>query len=835
MSGSNTTSSGTGISALPLASSVAATDTLLGIVGGSVTTGGDAQQVSVGVLGSAIATAAGIPDAVSSATTAAAQANAAALKSYAAGTQAVLDQAGAPGGVAELDQNAQLLLHGQSALTVTPATSGTSGSAGTPAMLAPLMPIAGGTLVGANPLSLGEAVELASGSVQAAGGDASETLVLASGTVTPRAASARAADDIVVHDFGVTGVASASDISGLIAADARAVQTGGKILRVAPDVTVLGDGSTGLAAANHAVLLGSADQRILAAPRRAVHPDHYPSASMFPPTIKARHLTNFLNACIAASKTDGTVRIGVMGDSIMSIATCARTPVDLPWELLCDAVRKAWPNVKIESYNCAIGGMTWNAMNSDSTPPNPWNPGYAAFTSWRQYVASLNLDLLLLYSGGNDGRGIDVVAMNSLVQFFLGQTHVPSIIFGVTYQPSLGSSTLDYWDIGIQEGIDFSAQYVRSYAQANDYGYLDFGRWHAMCRDGFDPTTISLSRLTPDGENLLAWGTPFNLSANQDYDFPDVTSVYNVDANYCTDWSITASLSPLPGTLSFQLSGAQPTWGQPGTNPVFLLFGGANVVVRIQHPYGGYTDYDTGVPVPTVAAGATWGLHLGVALQGTRLRISMWSPQSGIPDPSTSEDNMWMEKGMITIFDRHVERCGAPYAPHFSFDGQAYKMAVHSLLVADSTKINPDQQRYKPLVTDNELYEFTDAHGGSDAYHLNSEGTRKILGPVIYAQDWAPDVAASPQVSSVAGRTGAIELTAADIDPVNGWQTFLNLQTTGSMVSGDYFQGKKSVTAWGASALGSQPVITGTKPTDPIVQQLLTTLAAYGFARDGTV
>lgn len=736
--------------------------------------------------------------------------------------------------------------------------------------------------------SIGAVQAKADGAVQAAGGDATNTTVTAEGGTVARTPGVRAADNIVVHDYGVDGVSAASDAAGIIAADERGVDTGGKILRVAPDVDVLGDASTALAAANHTVILGNKDQRILVAPRRAVHPDHYPSASMFPSTIKARHLTNFLTACIEASKTGGTVRIGVMGDSIMSIATCARTPIDLPWELMCDAVRKAWPNVKIESYNCAIGGETWNGMYSDDTAPNPWNPGYAAYTSWKEYVASLNLDLLLLYSGGNDGRGIDVTAMNELVQFFLGQTHAPSIIFGVTYQPSLGSSTLQYDTIGIQEGIDFAAQYVRSYALANDYGYLDFGRWHAMCRDGFDPTVISLSRLAPDGTNLLAWGTAFNLAANQDYDFPDVTSVYNVDANYCTDWALTFSLDPLPNVLDFSCSGAEPDWGQPGANPVFVLFNnGPNVTVRIQHPYGGTTDYDTGVPVPTVASGASWGLHMGVALQGTQLRISMWSPQSGIPDPSGYEDNMWMEKGFITIFDRHIERCGAPYAPHFSFDGQAYKMAVHSLLVADSTKINPDQQRYKPLVTDNELYYFSDAHGGSDAYHFNSEGTRKILGPVIYAQDWAPDVAASPQVASVQNKTGAVTLTAADIGavgidgdghmsvsifddektgsspgaagtvlftpegiyvctaantwilipggtPVDGYASFQNVNAVGSIQSGDYFQGAKSVTAWDAPALGEQPTITGSKPTDPIVQQLLAVVTNYGFAKDST-
>ncbi|MCP1256951.1 hypothetical protein NKW57_15830, partial [Acetobacter cerevisiae] len=149
--------------------------------------------------------------------------------------------------------------------------------------------------------------------------------------------------------------------------------------------------------------------------------------------------------------------------------------------------------------------------------------------------------------------------------------------------------------------------------------------------------------------------------------------------------------------------------------------------------------------------------------------------------------------------------------------------------VADSTKINPDQQRYKPIVTDNELYEFTDAHGGSDAYHFNSEGTRKILGPVIYAQDWAPDVAAAPQVASVAGRTGAVQLTAEDLNPVDGWQSLGNVKAQ-SLEADDYFKGAKSVTAWDAPALGEQPTLTLTSPTINETG-LANVLVAYGLCK----
>ncbi|OUJ06763.1 hypothetical protein HK25_03995, partial [Acetobacter sp. DsW_059] len=69
MSCGTTSASGTPVTSLPLASSVALTDTLLGVVtSGGVTT---AQQVSVDILGSAIASGAGLTDAVTAAQNAA--------------------------------------------------------------------------------------------------------------------------------------------------------------------------------------------------------------------------------------------------------------------------------------------------------------------------------------------------------------------------------------------------------------------------------------------------------------------------------------------------------------------------------------------------------------------------------------------------------------------------------------------------------------------------------------------------------------------------------------------------------------------------------------------
>ena len=108
MSCITTSASGTPISSLPLASSVDQTDTLLGIVtSGGVTTAG---QVSISVLTSAIASDAGLTDAVTAAQVAA---QTAANAATAAGNNAaatVSAMRGVAGGVAALDSAGHLAL-----------------------------------------------------------------------------------------------------------------------------------------------------------------------------------------------------------------------------------------------------------------------------------------------------------------------------------------------------------------------------------------------------------------------------------------------------------------------------------------------------------------------------------------------------------------------------------------------------------------------------------------------------------------------------------------------------------------------------------------------------
>mgnify|MGYP001204848299 CR=1 FL=1 len=123
MSGT-TTSSGTPISSLPLASAVSGTDTLVGVVTSSGTT--QAEQVPVSVLAQGISETIGLSDAVTAAQAAAATAAAQAEQAAENATNGVNAARGKADGVAALDASGNLALTDgtvlQSVLSVSPAT-----------------------------------------------------------------------------------------------------------------------------------------------------------------------------------------------------------------------------------------------------------------------------------------------------------------------------------------------------------------------------------------------------------------------------------------------------------------------------------------------------------------------------------------------------------------------------------------------------------------------------------------------------------------------------------------------------------------------------------------
>lgn len=721
---------------------------------------------------------------------------------------------GKPNGIATLDQDSQLILHGKSALGVTPATAASGTTPATPAKLKPLLPLDETATVGNAGNTLGNAISQAAGAVQAAGGDASSVKVKSASGTTARIAADRAADTLYVQDFGPDGT-TAGDTAAFIAADTTAANgqmTG--VMRVAPGTTLTGDGSDALAAANRTVVLGSGTLKGFR--RRQSSAEYLPTPSMFPPTIRPEHLTR-----TAAAAVSGVIRVAVQGDSIPSIGDNLISTADHPVWILIDEIKKQNPGVDVQVGNFAIGGKTWGDMWSDTAQPPAWFDNDKNL-NWKQFVCAYNPDLLLLYSGGNDGYGFNAVAMHNLVQYYqtasnFSSGNIPDLIFGCTYQPSLGSAVNGYNQTVVQNGIDFVSTYIRNYAIANNYGYLDFARWHAMCRDGIDIRELAMERVQPKaGTTLPAYETPVP-TTNATWEFPAAQTAIGVSARSCTSWTICFSLDAYVNVIQVPLSNASANSNTPTMNPVFILNDGG----KIKCTYCDGVTRDviakvTSVPWPTGAS--SWA----ITVKDQRLRVEVQQPLDNgwdISNPGAHQMGM----GYVTVFDVNVARFGAPYAPALEF-GKDVNVTVHNLCVADATTIQGcghrgSSQRYRPIVSDYELYAENDQEfGGSGSYHGNAYLWRLIFAPVIRAQPWSGFRFSSAAVNELLAANGGY-MKMPDALQIGNW-----------LRVGSWVVSQGSITQFGAPALAAPPTLTLANPTANETA-IANVLASYGMAK----
>jgi hypothetical protein len=177
----------------------------------------------------------------------------------------------------------------------------------------------------------------------------------------------------------------------------------------------------------------------------------------------------------------------IMGDSISTDGPNMVVSSLSMWECIKEALAKKNPEKTFTFYNRAIGGQTWaNAYQTASAYPEWYtNPS----SNWLTYIEALVPDVLFLAFGMNDSHAFNAAALQGTIDIIKGWVKVPDIIFITTPTPHLG--TLYNAGVGFsfstdQEGRDFCAGFVRSYAKINKYGLIDINRYLVANRDGYD-------------------------------------------------------------------------------------------------------------------------------------------------------------------------------------------------------------------------------------------------------------------------------------------------------------------------------------------------------------
>ncbi|MFT9113105.1 MAG: hypothetical protein ABF443_03210 [Acetobacter malorum] len=503
-----------------------------------------------------------------------------------------------------------------------------------------------------------------------------------------------------------------------------------KILKFEKNIIVPGDDSDDLMRALSRVI-SRGNATFINARNRSCNPDHLPFPRLFPPTLQGRHLKNFHRKI----KNKKPVNWVFAGDSILSIGADIVSPSESPIYAWSDEIKKQNPLASINFYNLAIPATQWKDLAGTTACP-PWWP-VSSMKTWLDYIISLEPDVIVLWFGGNDSDDLNTESMDFVIDRIKKEIPICDILLCVTYLPSYASSIEDYNTLSGQVGRMMAQNYTRSYARWKDIGYLDFGRWHRMIRDGYDPCEMSLTRVIPKK------GTPFpefgyqSKVENNIWYFPACFTESGLCANACTDWSIGLSFDKSPKSFRFPLSRKSKHNHQDFCE---ILLQNNRILVKIERSNS--TDVllniDTGHTINT-----NENVFFSITLKDTRLTISIphsdWRPDAG---------SVILGGGFIEIFDMLIPRFGGYYHPFIEFE-ENITLCVYNLCIADSTKATGGCTRFMPYVADYDLYCASVSAGGSNHYHQNTYGVRDSLIPVIRQEKWAQDIISQSKFENI--------------------------------------------------------------------------------------
>ncbi|GBQ77823.1 hypothetical protein AA14337_0932 [Acetobacter malorum DSM 14337] len=490
-----------------------------------------------------------------------------------------------------------------------------------------------------------------------------------------------------------------------------------RILDVPKGSLLLGDNSDSLMQSLQRVILrGSA--RMSGAREKTCHPEHLAFPRLFRPTLQAQHLKNFRKK-ISENKE---IKWVFSGDSILSIGADIVSPSESPVYTWSDEIKRQNFGAKINFYNLSIPATRWDDMASDTECPAWWPASQGIL--WLDYIIGLKPDVMVFWFGGNDSENINPSAMDLIIGRIEKELPGCDILLCVTYLPSSGTPEHGYATVEGQHGRMISQNYTRSYAAWRGKGFLDFGRWHRMVRDGYDPCEMSLTRIEPSLNSDFPSFEKLYKTQDKRWFFPTCANDNLVYANQCTDWAIGFSFSEFVRKFSFPLSGLSCD-ARPNRCHVTLEEG--RIVVLVENGIPG----DCRIKVDTEFYPRTdRPSFFSIILKNNRLTISTphndWNPDAG---------SVILGGGFVDIFDMHIPRFGGRYHPYLETDTDQ-TLTVYNLCVADSSRADGGCTRFMPCMSDLDLFQRSFSAGGSNQYHQNTNGVRETLAPVIRQENW---------------------------------------------------------------------------------------------------
>lgn len=283
-------------------------------------------------------------------------------------------------------------------------------------------------------------------------------------------------ETISTASFGCRAANTAQDNSNrLIACIAAALAVGQATINVASTFTV-DDVAYPIRNKTRVFFKGA---QIAGMYRRASLPEN--------PVSNVRTFRQIEGAALAQFSAVKSPVVVMMGDSISGYSVSGATPPDSMWGSLCAEISRKNPSANINFVNRSIGGAVLANANGIGNAFPAWYTNTS--TPWLNYVQALNPDLLFLAFGMNDSAGFDAASFHAVMTKIKAWNKVPSIVFVTPPQPSMATTYgggSGFYDYDAQEGRDYVAGYIRSYAAREGYGLMDINRQVNLLRDGRD-------------------------------------------------------------------------------------------------------------------------------------------------------------------------------------------------------------------------------------------------------------------------------------------------------------------------------------------------------------
>lgn len=461
----------------------------------------------------------------------------------------------------------------------------------------------------------------------------------------------------------------------------------------------------------------------------------------------------FNMAQLVATNAAPTPTVVLVGDSISTYSANTRVSSGmLTW-----AVENQFRNEfdGLNYYNRAIGGQQYthlDGISNDTSPDWYTNPA----VPWLDYIEALAPDCVVLSFGMNDSSGFSSTAFLSVIAKINAFAKVPDIVICTNLNPSLDGSPAfpGSEDKSQQEGHDYCAGYLRTYALKNKIPLWDFHRLHCMVRDGFDPfygqigdrdTNLTIESVAGTQEGYLGERNCYNWAATIDIDENSFIGAEHIDFHYGGDGWDNSYLRVRNNAGNYR----------------FIVTSGTNNITQ---------DFiDTSVSVGTDVA-RTFSFEV----YGNQITFY---EGAGTDRPNTAP-----------IMTTKVVRSGGEVIPRVSTNAGAGILQTGIMYYDKATQ-------YTPTATDTELWGATDSgfdtYGGSGFNHPGSAMFTKVYWPIVskskLSGNQSPPALSDPSVGDVVGMNSIVRINKASggVDTYRAMKSFVWVELLGHVFDAD--------------------------------------------------